>query len=789
MKYALFLATFLGWMAGVHAQNSSGSGLATLSGTVKDASNGESLVNVAVSVESGGRKSSVLTNTYGYFSVTVPAGTAKVTLSSLGYEKLVSQVALNKSTNQIFKLKPSVVGLDEVTVGVERGVNTLKTTEISVAQISAKEVKKLPQLLGEADVLRAIRLLPGVSSVGEGANGFNVRGGNSDQNLILLDEAPVFNSSHLFGFFSIFNADAVRDAKLYKGGMPAVYGGRLSSVLDVRQREGNNQRWAANGGVGLLSSRLLVEGPLVKDKASVVLAGRRSYFDVFLPLFNTPELDQIILYFYDFNGKINAQLSKKDRVYASFYNGRDKFGANDLFQFGWGNWTATTRWNRAVNDKMFFNATALYSDYTYLLGTPDNAETKFQLNSRIQNYVTTAAWTYFPSPKHTLDFGASNTYYVFSPGKITGAFDITLSQEWATEPAAYVSHTWKATNLFSVTSGLRYSAFGNLGPRTLTLYEPGGIYEDTTAVGTRTYARGEAIRWFTGFGGLEPRFSANYEISENASLKASYNRNRQYIHLISNNTSPTPVNVWRPAGAYIEPATANQIALGYVQKLARDAAVLTVETYYKDLQNIVDYKDGADLVFKDNIETELLSGRGRAYGLELLLEKKTGKLNGWISYTLSRTELQVDGPTRGTSVNNGEWYLANYNKLHDLNVVANYAPSKKWDLSATWSYQSGRPITYPDSRGEFEGIPYPIYANRNGGQTPDTHRLDLAATFAFKGKNNRKPTLAFGVYNAYARRNPYSVFFRQDFNTREVQAYRLSVFGTAIPYVTYNFSF
>jgi hypothetical protein len=789
MKYTILTVLLFGFWSQSPAQTAGNGALATVSGTVKDASNGESLFNAAVVVEAGGKKYSVLTNTYGYFSLTAVQGPVAITVTSLGYIQQSGKYTLAKSNSLVFKLKPSVVDLDEVTVGVERGVNTLKTTEISVAQISAKEVKKLPQLLGEADVIRAIRLLPGVSSVGEGANGFNVRGGNSDQNLILLDEAPVFNSSHLFGFFSIFNADAVRDAKLYKGGMPSIYGGRLSSVLDVRQREGNNQRWASSGGVGLLSSRLLVEGPLVKDKASVMLAGRRSYFDVFLPLFNNPELAQTILYFYDFNGKINAQLSKKDRVYASFYNGRDRFGADDLFQFGWGNWTATTRWNRAINDKLFFNATALYSDYTYLLGTPNNAETQFQLNARIQNYVTTAAWSYFPSTKHSLDFGVQNTYYVFSPGKITGAVNLSLNQEWATEPSAYISHTWKATPLFSVTSGLRYSAFGNLGPRTLTLYKPGGIYEDSTAIGTRTYEKGESIRWFTGLAGLEPRMSANLELSENASLKASYNRNRQYIHLISNNTSPTPVNVWRPAGAYIEPATAQQVALGFVQKLARGAGMLTIETYYKGLQNIVDYKDGADLIFKDNIETELLRGKGRAYGLEFMLEKKTGKFNGWISYTLSRTELQVDGPTRGLSVNNGAWYLANYNKLHDLNLVANYAPNKQWDLSGTWSYQSGRPITYPDSRGEFEGIPYPIYANRNGGLTPATHRLDLAATFAFKGKGNRKPTLAFGVYNAYARRNPYSVFFRQDFNTLQVQAYRLSVFGTAIPYVTYNFSF
>ena len=757
-------------------------------GTVVDNANGEVLTGVVVAWESPSKKTSILTNTYGLYSLSIPADAGTIRVQILGYTPFSQTIKAGREAIKLnVRLKEESFELGEVAVQGQRKLdNNVKTTEMSVSTLSSKEIKKIPQLLGETDIVRTLTLLPGVTTVGEASNGFNVRGGNADQNLILLDEAPVYSSSHLFGFFSIFNADAVRDVTLYKGGMPSNYGGRLSSVLDVRQKEGNSERFAAQGGIGLLSSRLTVEGPLVKQKASFMVSGRRSYFDLFLPYTGNLELQNTKIYFYDLNAKVNATLSEKDRVYASMYFGRDQFGAQDLFDFGWGNWTSTLRWNRVVNAKLFFNATAVYSDYTYSLGTPDDAVPSFKLDSRIQNTVTNLGWTYYANARHKLDWGVQNTYYVFSPGKITGAFDIELRQEFATEPAIFVSDDIKVTEKLSITAGLRYSGFANLGKRRVFSYADPLYPSPTTITDTAFYAGGEIVKSFVNLGGLEPRFALNYELGPKSSLKASYNRSRQYIHLISNNTTATPVNVWRPAGPYIDPATVNQIALGAVRNFNDDNGIrISWEAYYKSFQNLVDYRDGADLVFTDDIETELLSGGGRAYGTELLLEKKTGKLTGWIGYTLGRTERLVDGPTRTTRINNGEWYPANWDKLHDLSVVFTWTMSKKWDLGGTWIYQSGRPITYPDARGEFEGIYYPVYTNRNAARTPATHRLDLSFTRSV----GKRASWNIGVYNAYGRRNPYSIFFRADFeNPTNVSAYRLSIFGSAVPFFTYNFS-
>lgn len=760
----------------------------SITGSVADAANGEAMPGVVVAWESASKKTSITTNTYGMFSLSVPAEAGTVKVQLLGYAPFVQAIKAGKESVKLsVRLKESTFELGEVNVQSQKLDNNVKTTEMSVSSLTAKEIKKIPQLLGETDIVRTLTLLPGVSTVGEASSGFNVRGGNADQNLILLDEAPVYSSSHLFGFFSIFNADAVRDVTLYKGGMPANYGGRLSSVLDVRQKEGNSERFAAQGGIGLLSSRLTLEGPMVKQKASFMVSGRRSYFDLFLPYTGNLELQNTKIYFYDVNAKVNARLSEKDRVYASMYFGRDQFGAQELFDFGWGNWTSTLRWNRSVNDKLFFNATAVYSDYTYSLGTPEDAVPSFKLDSRIQNTVTNLAWTYYASSRHKLDWGVQNTYYTFFPGKISGAFDISLRKEFATEPSVYFSDDVKLNERLSATLGLRYSAFANLGSRRVLQYSDPRYPTPTSIVDSTFYGPGEVVRSFLGPQGLEPRVALNYELGPKSALKASYNRSRQYIHLISNNTTATPVNVWRPSGPYIDPATVDQVALGAVRNFRADNGIrVTWEAYAKRFSNLVDYRDGADLVFTDDIETELLSGRGRAYGTELLVEKKVGKLTGWIGYTLSRTERLVEGPTRTTRINNGNWYPANWDKLHDLSVVFTYSLTKKWDFGGTWIYQSGRPITYPDARGEFEGIYYPVYSNRNGARTPATHRLDLSVNRSV----GKRGSWNFGVYNAYGRRNPYSIFFRADFEKpTNVYAYRLSIFGSAVPFFTYNFSF
>lgn len=781
-RFLLFV--LFGFTLATQAQN------ITLSGYVKDGANGEDLIGVSV-FTTGAVRYGAVTNAYGYYALTIPAGSYEVVFSYIGYATEKRQLNLKANTTLNINLNTEAQQLVEVTVTDKRVEETLSKPQMSVASLSAREIKKIPQFLGEVDVIRTLTLLPGVSTVGEGANGFNVRGGNVDQNLILLDDAPVFNSSHLFGFFSIFNGDAVKDVKLFKGGMPAQYGGRLSSVLDVRQIDGNNQKFGANGGLGLLSSRLMVEGPVVNDKVSFMLAGRRSYQDIFFGLSDNPELSNTILYFYDLNGKISWEINPRNKVYLSGYYGRDLFGANDLFDFGWGNGTVTLRWNNLISPKLFLNVTGVYSDYTYNLGTPDTDITPFKWQSRIKNTMGKLALTYYANSKHTIDFGAEGVYYHFDPGTISGVIDARLQNEYAYEQALFVNDEYKINNRLTIATGLRYAFFFNLGGRTIRYYE-GTEISDQTWTEERQFDRGEVVATYAGIDGFEPRLAANYRVTDNSAIKLSYNRNRQFIQLISNGTTPTPIDVWRPAGQYIKPAIANQIALGWFQSFFQKTITFNTEIYYKRFEDLLEYKNGANLIFSDYIETELLSGQGRAYGLELMLEKKTGKFTGWVSYTLARTERQVDRGTDPTQwINDGNWYPANYDKTHDISVVATYTLNDRWDVSANFAFQTGRPMSPPGSRGTFEGISYPVTLLRNNQRIPNYHRLDVAANYHFKKKlkDRFEQSLNIGIYNVYARKNAYSVFFRQNTDTGQTEAVRLSIFATAIPSITYNFSF
>lgn len=760
----------------------------TVSGTIQDATSGETLIGAYIQDLSG--QGAAASNPYGFYSMTLSSGQHQIVVSALGYKTDTAVINLTGDTKLDFELKPSSQEIDEVVVTGERRNENIKSVEMSVTQLSTKEIQKIPQLLGETDIVRSLTLLPGVTTVGEGSNGFNVRGGNTDQNLILLDEAPVFNSSHLFGFFSVFNADAVKDVKLYKGGIPSTFGGRLSSVLDVRQKEGNSKEFGVNGGIGLLSSRLNIEGPIVKDKVSFMLAGRRSYLDIFLPLFGDEDLSSTTLYFYDFNGKINYRISDKSRVYISSYLGRDVLGFSDLFNFGWGNVTTTIRWNYLWSDKLFMNVTGVYSDYTYNVGTPEDQANSFNLDSRIRNYMQNANFTWYANNRHKVDFGYNLTDYVFDPGVISGDIEMELQKEYALESAIYISDEWNLTDDLTLLLGLRYSGLVNYGPRTIQTYaEDAVIIDDSTRTGQVEYAKWDAIATYFDWSGFEPRMALNYVIDETQSVKLSYNRTRQYIHLISNTTSATPVDVWRPAGKYIQPATADQVAVGYFKNLFDNQIKVSVEAYYKHFQNLVDYKDGADLIFTENLETELLTGQGRAYGLELMIEKKYGWFTGWISYTLARSERLVKGDLRATTINNGDWYKANFDKPHDFSLVLSAQLNEKWDLGLNFAYQTGRPVTYPDGISEYQGISYPIYTNRNGARIPDYHRLDVSATYQMKKTEKFEHSLNFGIYNVYGRHNPYSVYFQQDIETGAPKAMQLSIFAAPIPFVTYNFKF
>jgi len=765
----------------------------TLSGYLRDAENGEGLIGATIYVDeiAGG----TTTNVYGFYSLSLPPGTYNLTFNFLGFTAQKKTIELAADQVLDVEMLADEQLLEVVEVTAEKANENVKSMDIGVERMDAKMVKDIPQFMGEVDIIRSIQLLPGVSTVGEGATGFNVRGGNIDQNLILLDEATVFNSSHLFGFFSVFNADAVKDLTLYKGGVPARYGGRLSSVLDVRQKEGNTKKFAGNAGLGLVSSRLMLEGPIIKDKMSFMVAGRRSYGDLLLPLFNDDfQGDQ--LFFYDVNAKVNYKIDDKNTVYLSGYFGADRFVFGSDFESFWGNNTATLRWNHLFNPRLFSNFTAVYSDYEYSLGVPEGVNA-FKWEAGIQNTSLKADFSFFPNVNNTIEFGVDGIIYQFSPGRAEGVGEesffnvLEVPKENAMELAAYIGNEQKITENLSVEYGLRYSHFLNYGARDVFEYRDGVPTTDLDIIDTVSFNSGEVI---ADFGGFEPRFAVNYTFSERSSVKLGYNRMRQYIHLVSNTTAATPIDIWTPSGRYVDPAIADQISVGYFRNFKDNMYQASVEVYYKDYDDLLDYKDNAELLLNDNLETELLQGQGRAYGLEFQVEKVKGRWTGWVSYTLSRSELQVDG------INLDDWYPSNYDKTHDVTVVAQYKLSDKWKFGGNFAFMTGRPITYPDSRYVYEGIVVPNYTNRNGARTPTYHRLDLSATlvpdkkekvlFFFNRPDHWESSWTFSLYNAYGRRNPYSIFFRQNEDNPQItEAVRLSIFGSVIPGITYNLNF
>ncbi|MDA8581834.1 TonB-dependent receptor [Schleiferiaceae bacterium] len=796
MKKCLALLGIL-FFSTAYAQN------VTLSGYIKDAANGEELINASIVNESF---QGTITNIYGFYSLTLPEGKYTFTVSYIGYESIVKTLTLKESQTLDFELKEATNQLAEVEVTAKKLDENLNRAEMSTTQLTAKQIKAIPQFLGEFDVIRSITLLPGVTTVGEGASGFNVRGGKTDQNLILLDQAPVYNSSHIFGFFSVFNGDAVRDLKLYKGGIPAPFGGRLSSVLDVHQKEGNTKEFAGTMGLGLLSSRLMLEGPLVKDKASFMIAGRRSYQDVLLKASPNDDLNSIIANFYDLNAKVNYKFNDKSRLFLSAYYGKDAFGVPGLVKFDWGNLGLTGRWNYLITDKLFLNVSTIYSDYDYAIGF-DFPQAKIDNIAFIKNQSNKVAFSWFPNAKHQVNYGAEATVYDFEPFSTTLDYidsnlvdiSIELQNEYAVEPSLYIEDNWKVNNRLTIRGGLRYSTFYNIGARDVVNYTPtaNGTVRNDLITDTTSYASMEIIEAFEGLQGLEPRLGINFKATENTAVKASYNRMRQYIHLISNTTSSLPIDTWRPAGRYIDPGTADQIALGWNRNFKDGEWQLSVETYYKSMRDLVDFKNGAQPTGVDNIEVALMTGRGRSYGLEVQLDKKIGQLTGWLAYTYSRSQLQVDlGATPEEWINLGQWYSAAQDKPHDIAVVAAYAWKPNISFSGSFIYQTGKPYTYPEAKSEFEGIIYPFALSRNNSRTPAYHRLDLSMDIAVPNKkdNDLKGSWNIGVYNAYARKNAFSIFFEEELNdngdpTGQTKATQLSIFATAIPTITYNLDF
>lgn len=766
----------------------------TVSGYIKDGSNGETLIGATAFIPDLGL--GVTSNEYGFYSISVEAGSYEITYEYLGFEPQKINVDLQQNVTQNVELEFAAAVIEEIVVVAEKEDNNVSDVEMSVNKLDIQTIKSMPSLLGEVEVIRSLQLLPGVTTVGEGATGFNVRGGSIDQNLVLLDEAPVYNSSHLFGFFSVFNPDAVKDVKLYKGGIPARYGGRLASILDVRMKEGNNKKLSLNGGIGIIFSRLSIEAPIVKDKSSFIIAGRRSYIDVLAAPFLNDDLSGSKLNFYDLTLKTNYIFGDKDRVYLSGYFGRDNFGFGDAAGFSWGNSTATLRWNHLFSDKLFSNVTMFFSDYDYQINFGEDATNSFAWNAGILNYSLKPELTLFLTPKNIIRFGGQAIVYRFEPGKAIGVSegevsDISLPNKYALESGIYVENEQEFGSKLKLNYGLRLSYFNYMGEGNAYIFaeaqEPG---ERRIALGFNNYSQWESIQTFSN---LEPRLSVKYQLDKKSSLKASYNRMAQYIHLVSNTTASTPVDVWTPSTNNIAPQIADQVALGYFRNFNSNTYALSTEVYYKKMDHLVDYVDGADLLLNELIEGDLLEGEGRAYGFELQLEKKKGSLTGWVSYTLARTERLVKG------INEDKWYPSRFDQSHNFSVTGFYEVSKRFSLSANFALITGTPTTFPTSRYEVQGYIVPDNGNatRNNVRIPVYHRLDLGATL--KGKDNPdkrwKGEWVFSIYNVYSRRNPFSIYFKQDTERvlpgqpTNTAAYRLSVIGNFIPSVSYNFKF
>lgn len=766
----------------------------TLSGTIKDNLSNETLIGVNIIIPE--LQTGTVTNEYGFYSITLPSGTYQVQISYLGFQTITKTIALTEDISKSYSLLEAAESLDEIVIKEDVEKLNIKKPQMSVNALSIKTIKQMPVVLGEVDVIKSITLLPGVTNAGEGSSGFNVRGGAVDQNLILLDEATIFNSSHLFGFFSVFNPDAIKDLKLYKGGIPAKYGGRVSSVLDIYQKEGNSNEFHMNGGIGLVSSRLLAEGPIKKEKGSFLLGGRSSYAHLFLPLFDVNN----IAYFYDLNTKLSYKLNHNNSIYLSGYFGRDVFELSDSFQNTYGNTVLNFRWNHLFSDKLFSNASLIYSDYYYGL-TLDFVG--FDWESGIRNFNAKYDLKHYISSEFKLEYGLNSIYYSFNPGEIepidetSGINPDKLIKKYAFENAVYIDAEHKITDKLSLSYGARLSTFHRFGQDELNVYENDNpvrfnqdlqIYEKANPIDTVAFSRSDVLESFTN---IEPRFALAYQLNDNASVKGSYNRMAQYLHLLSNTSSPTPLDVWTPSGPFIKPQLLDQFAVGYFKTFKDNEFSLEVETFYKTIQNRIDYTDGADLIANDAIEQVILNGEARAYGLEILFRKNEGRLKGWLSYTLSKSEQRTPGRNNlETGINNGQWYNTPWDKTHDISITGSYDYNEKWKFSSNFLFQTGLPATFPNGQYEYNGIVVPSYEARNSSRLPAYHRLDVSAIYNPTPNSTKKfkGEWVFSIYNLYNRRNAASFSFRENIETGVNEAVRFSIFGV-VPSVAYNFKF
>jgi len=752
----------------------------TISGNIKDKLTGEELIGATIYIKE--IKTGTTTNVYGFYSISLNPGKYTITYTYIGYTAVEKSIELKENLRLDIDLQTREQLLREVVITGERPDENIRKPEMSVIRMDIKTINRIPALMGEVDIIKALQMLPGVQSTAEGSSGFSVRGGGPDQNLILLDEAIVYNASHLLGFFSVFNNDAIKDVTLYKGDIPASSGGRLSSLLDIRMKDGNQKTLSGAGGIGTISSRLTIEGPVVKDRTSFLVAGRRTYVDVFLPLAKNKDIRDNILYFYDFNAKINHRIDDRNRIFISGYFGRDVF-SNDFARMSLGNQTGTIRWNHLFSQKLFSNFTLVHSMYDYRLGTPEGNANSFIWTSKMQNQSGKADFTWYINPNNTLKYGASMIVHTFDPGHAKGTgneslfTEFTLPHNYALEYGVYLSNEQRITEKFLVKYGVRFSAFQNIGPGTVYNYDQDYNVTDSVVYGKR--------KIYQTYKALEPRLGFNYMISNTASVKASYSGTVQYIHLAQNSTAGTPLDLWFASSPNVKPQKADQFAIGYFRNIKDNALETSAEVYYKSMHDVIDFKDNAELLLNPQLEGELRTGKGWSYGLELMVRKNTGKLNGWISYTLSATRRKIPG------INDGRSYRAPYEKPHNISVVLNYEFSERSVLSANWVYATGAPVTFPTGRAVIGNVIVPIYSDRNAYRLPDYHRLDVSYTLKGKNKKNRKwqGEWNFSVYNAYGRKNAWAINFVEDQDHPNQTYAEKTYLFSIIPAITYNFKF
>ncbi len=759
---------------------------ATIAGYIRSVKTGEPVIGASVMIEKP--LIGVATDGNGYYSITLPKGTQQLRIRSIGMKSIDRNVLLHSDGKMNIEMDEDVLPLKEVVVESEKDERVLGL-QMGLEKIDIKTMKQIPVALGEVDILKAVLTLPGVQSVGEATVGFNVRGGATDQNLILFNDATIYNPSHLFGFFSAFNADLIKNVELYKSGIPAEYGGRISSVLDISTREGNKRKWSGSGGISPITGRFALEGPIIKDKSSFLIGGRSTYSDWLLKKIPSSNFQNSQASFYDLNLAITHEINSKNNLYISGYISNDRFKLQGDTTYSYGNQAASLKWRHIFSNKLLGTLTTTYSGYDYTISSSGNPANAFDLSYTIDQLNAKADFNYFLSSRHTIGFGTGVVHYKLAPGSLQPVGNESLvvpdvlQNEQALESSVYIGDNFEVTPQLSIYGGLRYSFFQNRGPRDLYIYQSGSPKDVSTIIDTVSFPSGKKI---SNSSGPEIRLSARYSVSRNTSVKVSYNRLRQYIQMLSNTTAIAPTDIWKLSDPYIKPLIGDQISIGYYHSMKKSLEV-SVEAYYKIMHNFLDYKGGAELILNHHIETDVLNADGKAYGVEFLLKKTSGKINGWFSYTYSRSLLKTAGETTIETINRGEYYPSNYDKPHAVNFIGNYKFNRRFSMSLNMVYSTGRPITLPIAKYNLSGSGRLLYSDRNQYRIPDYFRTDFSLNIEgnHKIKKLAHSSWSLSVYNLTGRRNAYSVYFTSEDGV--VKGYKLSIFGSAIPTITYNF--